>query len=207
MKIEKYGLHRVKHGNVMDGIDDLMAGELADIVYSDPPWGAGNIKYWQTLNKRQNDLDNYQRRDTPLDDFLTQIFRIASKYSKQWFLCEYGVGWREDIVNMGKAVGFKHLGIADLQYRSGSKLLPLDLHIFAKQNVPLPPNYLQSLKNTHGYKTLQVAVPPLVKQGQIILDPCCGMGYTAQIAIDNGCQFRGNELNRSRLNKTIKRFK
>ena len=192
----------------MNGVSDLMSGELADIVYSDPPWGAGNIKYWQTLNKRQNKIgDDYKRVDTPLDDFLQQIFKIAAANSRQWFLCEYGVGWRDEIIEMGKKVGFQHLGIANLKYRSGSKLLPLDLHIFAKQRVALPDGYLESLRDTHGYKTLQIAVPPLVKQGQVILDPCCGMGYTAQIAIDNGLQFRGNELNRSRLNKTIKRFK
>jgi predicted methyltransferase len=45
-----------------------------------------------------------------------------------------------------------------------------------------------------------------MQKGDKILDPCCGMGYTAQIAIDNGMYFYGNELNAKRLQKTINRF-
>lgn len=32
--------------------------------------------------------------------------------------------------------------------------------------------------------------------------PCCGMGFSAQIACDNKMMFRGNELNSKRLEKT-----
>jgi predicted methyltransferase len=47
-----------------------------------------------------------------------------------------------------------------------------------------------------------------VKQSKmgIVLDPMCGMGYTAQAAIKYGLAFRGNELNSVRLQKTIDRL-
>ena len=34
----------------------------------------------------------------------------------------------------------------------------------------------------------------------------CGMGYTAQATVDRNMIFRGNELNKKRLDKTIKRL-
>jgi len=34
----------------------------------------------------------------------------------------------------------------------------------------------------------------------------CGMGYTAQATVDRGISFRGNELNKKRLDKTIARL-
>ena len=201
--IQEIGLHKVKHGNVMSGIDDLMNGEKADIIYSDPPWGAGNLKYWQTLNLKDNGTP---RNDVELDAFLAQIFSICQKYAKDVVLIEYGVRWEQEIKDMGAKYGLVHNGIAELLYRSGSKLLPLHLHIFSKSKLVLPVSYIENLKGSYGLDTLRKAIAPFAQQGKIVLDPCCGMGYTAQIAIDNGMVFRGNELNKKRLSKTIKRL-
>lgn len=44
---------RISNYDIMD--DDLsllLGGEKADCLYSDPPWGIGNLKYWRS--KRQN---------------------------------------------------------------------------------------------------------------------------------------------------------
>ncbi|MFO7180884.1 MAG: hypothetical protein DIU78_019440, partial [Pseudomonadota bacterium] len=29
---------------------DALAGSRADIIYSDPPWGPGNLYFWRTHN-------------------------------------------------------------------------------------------------------------------------------------------------------------
>lgn len=37
----------------------------------------------------------------------------------------------------------------------------------------------------------------------IVLDPCCGKGYTARAAVAHGLTFRGNELNPERAAVTV----
>lgn len=197
------GSHKVKHGDLMQGIEDLMQNDLAELVYSDPPWGAGNLNYWQTINKR---MTGAEPKETNLDLFLNKVFETASKYSKNIVLIEYGIKWREMIKERGAKYGLIHKGIADLKYYSGSRLLPLDLHVFAKTDINLPKGYLENLKDTYGLTTLRNAIEPFKVPGGIILDPCCGMGYTAQIALETGMSFRGNELNAKRLSKTINRL-
>ena len=202
--ITTVGPHRVKHGNVMVGIEELMGNDTAEIVYSDPPWGEGNIKYWETMNKKMNNVET--KSAVPLPAFLNQIFSIATKYSNNMILIEYGMKWCDDIKEYGAKHGLIHNGIAILKYRSGSKFYPLHLHIFSKKEIVLPSNYLESLRDTFGMDTLRRAIEPFKKSGKIILDPCCGMGYTAQIALETGMFFRGNELNEARLTKTIARL-
>ena len=50
--VTAYGLHKIKHGSITLGIAELMGQEKASLVYSDPPWGAGNVRYWQTINNK-----------------------------------------------------------------------------------------------------------------------------------------------------------
>jgi hypothetical protein len=195
---------KVRHGNVTDGIDDLMNNERVQIVYSDPPWGLGNLRYWQTINKR---MTGAEPREVNYENFIYKIFEISTRYSEKYYLLEYGIKWRKDIKDMAKQFNWIDNGTINLKYRSGSVFLDLDLHIFSKTNIQLPENYVQNCTNTYGLNTLKNAILPLVKSGDKILDPCCGMGYTAQIAIDNNLYFYGNELNMKRLQKTINRFK
>ena len=51
--------------------------------------------------------------------------------------------------------------------------------------------------------TLRAAITPFTTAGQTVLDPCCGMGYTAKFALENNLIFRGNEINGKRLQCTI----
>lgn len=198
--IHTIGRHRVKHGDITKGIHDLMQSERANIFYSDPPWGAGNLKYWQTMN---NKMTGAMPQEVDYSEFLTSIFKTAVTYTDGPILIEYGIRWRNDIIQYGEGFGLKHHGIADLLYRSGSKLLPLDLHLFSKGNISIPENYFEKLRGTIGYETVRRAVLPFALENATILDPCCGMGYTASVAIESRMRFRGNELNSARLDKTI----
>jgi len=212
MTIRTFGPHRVRHGNVMDedGIASLMQGDTADIFYSDPPWGQGNLKYWSTMNKK---MTGQEMEQPPLDDFLDRIFDLALDYTGSYLCIEYGCRWMDAIQQRAVTRGFKPLAVVDIQYRSGSKMLPLHLHVFSLNALPLPPGYVQSVHGTSGFDCISKAISPLAdavrisNPDPIILDPCCGMGYTAKCALDMGMSFRGNELNEKRLGKTIARFK
>ena len=89
-------------------------------------------------------------------------------------------------------------------------MLPLDIHILSKNPID---DYLtmdffyNACLGLKGYKLVDKIFKiycPI--DAQIILDPMCGMGYTAQATVDRGISFRGNELNKKRLDKTIKRL-
>jgi len=197
------GKHRFKHGDIMNGIGDLMIDERADIFYSDPPWGKGKLKYWYTINKKET---GEEVKVANFSSFLSQVFCIIRQFSKNVILMEYGVRWKDEIIKRGREYGLIHNGVADLQYKSGSRLLPLHLHIFSQEGeIELPPNYLENLKGSTGLNTVRKAIYPFAKENKVILDPCCGRGYTAQVAKETGMEFRGNEFNKKRLDIAINR--
>jgi len=148
----------------------------------------------------------------PLQTFLDSVFDIAATYVDRWLVIEYGIRWRNEIQTRGVNAGFIPRDVIEIQYRSGSKMLPLDLHVFSKVGLELPEGYAEDVRGTSGYSCVKKAVGPLARacgapeRPVTFLDPCCGMGYTAQAAIDFGCRFIGNELNSKRLGKTIARL-
>ncbi len=207
--IRQYGPHRVQHGDVNKGISGLMGTDRVGIMYSDPPWGQGNIGYWATMNRKMTGTITVP---ADLDTFLSSIFGIAATYVDGYLLIEYGPRWKDMIQERGVAAGFTARGIIPIKYRGGGKVYPLDLHLFTRGNLPLPPGYVEHVSDTLGYETVKRAFYPLAETVRssglpnIGLDPCCGMGYTAQACIDSGLAFRGNELNAKRLAKTEARL-
>tara|TARA_R110000737_G_scaffold166014_1_gene193262 strand:+ start:891 stop:1076 length:186 start_codon:yes stop_codon:yes gene_type:complete len=59
--IYKIGEHTVRHGDIHNEIEinELTQNIKANIFYSDPPWGSGNLKYWDTMNKKQNNIRHF----------------------------------------------------------------------------------------------------------------------------------------------------
>src|SRR6266850_3415795 len=46
------GPHRVRVGDARVGLDDLMGGRRAAILYTDPPWGPEKMRYFERLVER-----------------------------------------------------------------------------------------------------------------------------------------------------------
>lgn len=212
-KIERIGRHKVKHGNLLDGIEDLMGDDVAELGYSDPPWGVGNLKYWNTMNGKMNKgkLGHDQKACEPYDvpsyeNFIDFFYATCFRYVRNVLIVECGIQWRELLIDKAAEHGFKyHHGTCQPLYRSGSELLPNDLHLFSKDGqIDVPGNYFEVCESLRGASLPKAAVEPFAKRGGIVLDPCCGMGYTAKAAIYHSMNFRGNELNEHRLNKTKK---
>lgn len=202
--ITDIGRHRVQCADVMGGIDELMQGRQADFVYSDPPWGQGNLRYWQTINKRHTGREPNQINYA---EFLPHYFDIVSKYVKDICVIEYGISWREDVIKVASEAGFKHMGVFTSMYQA-SKLLPLDVHVFSKSGaLKIPPEFKSKCLELKGLALVRYIFSELLpSNAEMVLDPMCGMGYTAQSTIDQGLAFYGNELNEKRLAKTIKRL-
>lgn len=206
--IRVIGSHRVRCGSVMDsaGIATLMADDKADLIYSDPPWGMGNLKFWRTMAKKMTGQDVVQAES--LVDFLGQIFTVAKTYLKDsgMLLMEYGVQWEDELKAFAAHHGFHHLGRCTPKY--GGQNLPYHLHLFCPRPGVTPPDeaYFRSLEDVKGLKVVLRAAKPYARPGGVVFDMCCGMGYSAAMAMTYDMRFIGNELNSARLAVTIKRL-
>ena len=98
------------------------------------------------------------------------------------------------------------VGLATPLYRSGSKLYPCHTHLFTPpaSKIKIPKGYFETLDGLIDYAEVREAMRPFALEGQIVLDPCCGLGNSARIAVEHGMTFFGNELNAARLAKTEK---
>lgn len=205
--IEQIGKHRVRCGDVYDNLDELFNGEKADIYYSDPPWGEGNLKYWQTMNAKMN--EGATKKEVNLNTFLNRIFEVSNKYTKDdaIIFIEYGMAWNNDLIKLAEEhYGLKCIKSIEMLY--GTPKRPLILNIFTKgKELQLSEEYIQSVYHTSGIKSLESAITPFVKEGMTICDLCCGLGYTAQFAVNHKLKFIGNELNQARLNRTKERLR
>ena len=204
--ITEIGPHKVQHSDIMNGVEKLMGDDKIDFVYSDPPWGQGNLRYWQTINMRN---DGVERNNIEYDGFLHQFFSILKRYIKDVAVIEYGEKWREDIVAIVKSYGFHHHGACTSLYKAGSKLLPVDIHLISKSGShTLTETFADRCYKLRGQALVNMAFEHyLPSSAKMVLDPMCGMGYTAQATVDNGLIFRGNELNAARLEKTKDRLR
>lgn len=196
------GPHRVTCLSVDDaGVGCLFDdGRKAEILYSDPPWGDGNVKFWATkASKDTGKAVAAISYDTLVDAF----FKLIAKFVTGHVFIETGLRWEADMVERMERVGLRNLERVQLQYRSGGKFYP---------NVLLFGSFiggvaaLTRLEGCYGADVAADAVAPLARTGEILFDPCCGMGFSARAALRNGMEFRGNELNPVRLEKTIARL-
>lgn len=203
--ITQIGKHRIQHGDIMDGIDSLMQGQQADFIYTDPPWGQGTLKYFQTLNKRQT---GQKPKDVNWSQFMGLFFGILNRYAKDGVVIEMGQRWRDDVMIQAHRHGFKHGGVATSLYGNRKNPLPLDLHFISKSGLlETNPILERELLKQWGFGVVDFMFDEFCPDEGLILDPMCGMGYTAKATIKRGLTFYGNEINEKRLEKTAAKLK
>jgi len=196
------GGHRVRCGNLTEGLGDLMGGEKCDIFYTDPPWGQGKLKYFHTM---QSALDGVQDSPLSLPDFLDCLFGLAVANCKGIIIIEYGEKWEQNIRDAGDRAGVQFCGMAYPTYRGGKGLLPMHLHVYTMDpDVQPDPDYYGRVTDSHDYEMTRRAIAPFVVPGGIILDVCCGFGNTAKMALKSGMRFYGQELTQARLDRAVK---
>lgn len=183
-------LWKVSVGDIVSGdpVGQLMSGEKADIVYSDPPWGQGNLTYWRTHNG--------ERSTTEWGPFLQMFCTIADGHLKAdgHLFVEMGLRWVDDL-----AAAFAALGRSEAQrWRClyGNPKLPNALWYSG-------PGKPADVTGLSGVTMTRTALRSVATPGSLVLDPCCGKGMTARTAMPLGMRFRGNELNPKRAAVTI----
>lgn len=191
------GLHRLTNESIEHpAVDAMLAGETVQVLYTDPPWGDGTMKYWATLNRKATG-----RECAPLTyaQLVARIRDLIVKYVRGHVFIETGARWEAETVAAVAAV-LGPISVFRLSYRSGSKLLEYVL-LYAPtpgvEPVAVRPEGLR------GGALVKECVRAAAVPCGIALDPCCGMGYSARAAVAAGMRFRGNEFNAKRLQQTV----
>jgi hypothetical protein len=186
--------HRVVVGDVMLGaVAQCMAGDLADVVYSDPPWGEGNLRYWRT---HAGDATR-----PSWDAFVAAWTRAVADATKPGapVFVEMGLQWADEFAAALERVGIVVSRRWTGQSRSGARLLPNAL-LYA--GAPLRADFDPSSLNARELP--RACVAEVGDFRRVVLDPCCGKGFTARAAVAAGMIFRGVELNPKRAEVTVK---
>lgn len=174
----------------------LMGTERASVVYSDPPWGPGNLQYWATM---------HQRGSAPRaswSEFLEAFCRAVAAHSvaDAAVFVEMGMRWVDDLARAMLAAGRIETTRWTVQY--GSPPRPNALWY---SGPALPAGFDPTPLNAAALPLECLRVCAL-QPDALVLDPCCGKGYTARAAHSLGLRFRGLELNPPRLAHTAKRL-
>lgn len=202
MTIRSFGPHIVSNASVdHPQVDDLFAdGRKAKIYYSDPPWGEGNTKYWATMATKNT---GQTIPSIGYEALINRIMGLIKTHVYGQVFIETGLRWEEDTIQRMKAIGLSNIETARLLYNGGGKKLE-NVIIFGSFDGSV--GDLKRVAGMTGQKVAELAVAPFAEPGAILFDGCCGMGYSAAAAIAHGMEFRGNELNAVRLEKTIARL-
>jgi hypothetical protein len=188
------GRHRLLVGDITEGAAGLLMGdELADVIYSDPPWGPGNQQYWHTMR---------QRGSVPRTHWLGFLEAFCGacaqfRRSSSPVFVEMGLRWVDDLDAAMLSAGLQKRGQWRIFYGPKRKPLPNTLSLYGAGPIdvalPDPP---------HGEPVTRAVLAEVVKPGSVVLDPCTGLGMTARITHALGGSFRGSEMNADRMART-----
>lgn len=193
MSIDAIGRHRLLCGDITTGaVTALMGTDRADVIYSDPPWGPGNLQYWATMHSRGS---------IPCEHwpaFLTAFCVACATYRAPDapVFVEMGLRWLVELDATMASVGLERRHRWEILYGPKSKPLPNALTLYGTHDVHV------ELVERRGEPVTRQILGAVVRPGTVVLDPCTGLGMTARITHALGGNFRGCELNPTRLERT-----
>lgn len=162
------------------------------MVYSDPPWNQGNARMWRTISK----IDGEIGRKVEWNNFVNKFCITINRSRPDHIFIEMGVrqssGFTSSAINNGLPQ-FRDEWNVFYNYIHPNKLLYFS-------NIDGFTGNPEGLKNEPMTKYV---FDHISKQGEVVFDPCTGLGMTARMAHKFGMIFYGNELNPLRLKKTL----
>lgn len=159
---------------------EALEGEDAEIIYSDPPWGPGNLMYWRTHNQETERPD--------WEAFIDLFCRVVSEsvVDGGHVFVEMGLRWVDQLAGAMAAVGIQERARWTCYY--GNPKLPNVLWYSGPGTTTDP-------SGMSGVAMTRCALEGVARPGALVFDPCCGKGMTARCALRLGMRFAGVELN------------
>jgi hypothetical protein len=153
-----------------------------DLLYTDPPWGEGMVKYFETQQRK----DTGEAPANGLTLILNKLFTLAS--TSKPMLVEYGMKGSEIIPRMALEAGHRLFKSIEGIQSNGR---PFMIFVFNADITfdPLSKGFdypYQAVKQT-GAKT--------------VFDPFAGIGITAKAVHLAGAEYIGSEINAKRFAK------
>jgi hypothetical protein len=189
------GPHRLEVGDIHYGsVERVMGEEKAHVIYSDPPWGPGLLQMFATMNEPGS---------SPVvgwAQFLATFCAICAAYRAPFapVFVEMGVQWVDQLDGVMGQHGLRNQRRWAVTYGSKKNPRPSTVSLYGEYDIPIdlpsPP---------HGEPVTKAILSAVVKPGDIVLDPCTGLGMTARITHKLGGHFRGAELNPKRMEATV----
>jgi len=200
MKVQQIGDHKIAVGGVsLDVVQQLTPPRSVDLVYTDPPWGPQALHLFDTMNK-----SGYQE----WSDFLQKFGQAVDYMAKGPVFVFMGTAFADDIADSLRPYGFVERGRWEVEYGSpvwwpslnSKKRLSATLWFGHRTAGPKPGN---PVPEVHGQKAVEWAMTLCdIHAGDVVCDPCVGLGLVAKAAVKRGCKFVGSDLNSTRLGTT-----
>lgn len=200
--IDLAGRHRLTRADIgAPGLNQQLIGwQTVDVLYSDPPWGDANCRYWTTINRRQTGMEYLPHS---YEGLLVHLFRLVNLHVDGHVFIETGPRWAEMLEARAKEC-LEDVAVVPVEYRAGAKMLP-SVVVYGRTERARPrPGLPEVLRGLSGYELVHRAVGETAIPEGVVLDPCCGKGYTARAAIAHGMRFFGNDFNAKRLAETAR---
>lgn len=203
--ITEVGAHRVSDGGAsLATARALMpAPRMANLVYTDPPWGPSALHMFDTMNATE-----YQ----DWDGFL-KTWAEAVDYAAAGRVCVYmGSKNADDVTDVMRKRGLYRVAEDILEYGGltwwetlGRKARLKATMLQYDRDRSAPP--IRWTNPVHGRHAVLDAIGAILPGSTIhrglVYDPCVGLGLVAKVSIQSGCLFVGSDLNATRLATTI----
>lgn len=183
-------LSRVHVGSVTDtqALDALIGTDTVHAIYSDPPWGPGNVQYWRTMNRI--DLPGWH-------DLLRGLVAVSGRCAGPVFY-EQGLRFADEFVDAMRAGG--HVLTRTWTTAYGNPKRPAKLLLF---NAEWPGDE-HLLDGLGGVRLVQTALRHF--DVRTVLDPCVGLGTTCAAGKRLGLQVLGLEISPERAARARRRL-
>jgi hypothetical protein len=180
-------LNKISNYDIMQNdLDDLFKypiGIKADCLYSDPPWGEANLKYWRTINNQKNYSVDWRL-------FLHRLKFISDRHVSGPLFIETGLRFKDDVISVF-GVPIKIFECIYGNHKHKNLLL-------CWRDVPKI-----DLTNKGGVDLVYSCLSSLSFNPSVVFDPCVGLGNTARACKKIECNLFCNELNRNRMLRTM----
>jgi hypothetical protein len=183
------GRHRLICGDLQTGAAfDLMTRFKPDLVYTDPPWNAGNAASFRTKAQMPGKVD--------FPAFLHHLV-VAINCVRRYAFIEMGRQNAELLERMIVFSGGTVLARWPITYYRHN---PCELFCASWTGQPRPECDLKGLDDD---VTPFYALEAVRKPGDLVFDPCTGRGLTARTAEKLGLTFLGLELSPWRMSAAL----